>query len=304
MIPIRDIIAQQHVLSAVAYVEVKTSKQDIGIGTAFHIGSGYFVTARHVIKDNEIIKVGQSDLSLRTIIDQDGSTRTRTTHPEFEQLGREIQRFEHPTADVAIIQLTGMLGQRGPAATLLPAIELARHADVLTEGELLMTSVKVFGYPPIPYANNLKPALVVSPGEISAVFTNRRDNRRHFVISGLARAGFSGGPVFLTGSPRVDGPANPLRQYSSTAIGVVVESLESRTSSGESSKNDPSTAESSKNEPPPVESRNDEPKFEPGFLDAISIETVHEIIATCNLPLRLGTWGPTCWQPVESPPSP
>ena len=267
----RDATAQEHVLSTVAYIEVRTREGDISIGTAFHIGFGYFVTARHVIEGHEILKVGQSDLSAKTSINPDGGRQERTTHPAFEQSGSEIRRFEHPEADVALIQLTGNLGPRGPAGSLQPAMELADHADILTEGELLMTNVRVFGYPPIPRALYSHPPLVTSPGEISAVVTNIADRRRHFIISGLARGGFSGGPVFLVDNPRVEAAAGPgLRDNSSTAIGVVVESLERRASSDSSS----------------ADARN----FEPGFMDAISIETVHEVIAHHKLPVRLPHW--------------
>ena len=261
----RDGNAKEHALSAVVFVEVKTSN-GLSIGTAFHVGSGYFVTARHVIEDNEITKVGQSDLSSKTRINPDGSPTRQTMFQNFEKSGREVKRFEHPNAsvDVAIIQLTGNLGARGAARDFQPSMELADNADVLTEGELLTTEVKVFGYPPIPFAINPQPPLVTSPGEICAVTTDRTDKRRHLIISSLARGGFSGGPVFLVGNPQVEASAEFLRDNTATVIGIV--SRESRLETA-----DPSDKEAR--------------FFNPGFLDTISIETVREIITHHNLPL-------------------
>src|SRR5690606_19671552 len=44
---------------AVAYVEVYDSRTDTrGIGTAFHVGGGVFVTARHVIEGKRITRLG------------------------------------------------------------------------------------------------------------------------------------------------------------------------------------------------------------------------------------------------------
>ena len=254
-------------MSAVIFVEIKTPAGLFDIGTAFHMGSGYFVTARHVLDGNEITKVGQSDLSSKTKISPDGSPTRQTAFQAFEESGREIKRFEHqdPTVDVAIIQLTGNLGARGAAKDFQPSMELADNVDKLTEGELLMTEVRVFGYPPIPYTSNPQPPLVTSPGEICAITTDRIDKRRHLIISSLARGGFSGGPVFLIGNPQVEASAEFLRDNTSTVIGVV--SRESRLDTASAT------------------AANEARFFNPGFLDTISIETVREIITYHNLPL-------------------
>ena len=43
--------------SAVAFVSVVNNNGDESIGTAFHIGDGVFVTARHVVEDHKIVKI-------------------------------------------------------------------------------------------------------------------------------------------------------------------------------------------------------------------------------------------------------
>lgn len=68
----------------------------------------------------------------------------------------------------------------------------------------------VLGYPPIPFATDAH--LVVFRGEVSAVIESQENRRRHFIISGMARGGFSGGPVVRAKNPNA-------------VLGVVVESL-------------------------------------------------------------------------------
>lgn len=43
--------------NAMAYVDVKKSNGDRAVGSAFHIGDGVFVTARHVVEDSRIVEV-------------------------------------------------------------------------------------------------------------------------------------------------------------------------------------------------------------------------------------------------------
>ena len=47
----------RHYGPAVAYVEVESSDGDRGIGTAFHVGGGIYVTARHVVEGQTIIGI-------------------------------------------------------------------------------------------------------------------------------------------------------------------------------------------------------------------------------------------------------
>jgi len=42
---------------AIAYIDVESNDKTRGIGTAFHVGSGVYVTARHVVEDKEIIAI-------------------------------------------------------------------------------------------------------------------------------------------------------------------------------------------------------------------------------------------------------
>src|SRR5687767_13164325 len=63
---------------AIAYVAVKTSSGDNGIGTAFHVGEGIFVTARHVIEGNQITEVATTK-RVKII----NAPRTKNSDPEI-----------------------------------------------------------------------------------------------------------------------------------------------------------------------------------------------------------------------------
>ena len=109
------------------------------------------------------------------------------------------------------------------------------------------------GFPPIPHATAAD--LVAVRGIISSVILNHFDKRRHFVMSGMARGGFSGGPVFLLGnSPVAVGAAPAAGDHDGTIIGVVTSALTSADDYGN---------------PLPAEL---------GFMAAVSISTVFEAI--------------------------
>ena len=45
---------------ACAHLAVKTPTGDLSSGCGFHIGKGYYVTARHVVQDNAIEEITRS----------------------------------------------------------------------------------------------------------------------------------------------------------------------------------------------------------------------------------------------------
>lgn len=46
--------------AAMAYVAVEKPDGSHGIGSAFHVGEGVFVTARHVVEGNQILEVAST----------------------------------------------------------------------------------------------------------------------------------------------------------------------------------------------------------------------------------------------------
>jgi hypothetical protein len=180
-----------------------------GIGSCFHLGNGLFVTARHVVENKQLLQIGRHDLSLKTSPDG-GKT---TTHGPFLYKGKVKVSF-HPDEkiDIALIQLVEDVRQKSPPRNIYPWLILDGSREALTEGEILGEEVFVLGYPPIPFNGDPdgNPNIVLLGGEIASVFLHRYAKRRHYVISGMARGGFSGGPVL---------------SQSGDVIGVIVESL-------------------------------------------------------------------------------
>lgn len=172
---------------AVNYVETRSADGTIGIGTCFHVGEGVWVTARHVVEGRDVLQIGPS----REI---DGGQAVTWTGPFF-----------HPDEriDVAAFQVNGLTA---------PDIELGGHLDDWFGDEFVLWPVLVMGYPPIPFTR--EPYLVAVTGEINAIVERPHGvPHPHFIISGLPRGGFSGGPVIaLLGG----------REF---AFGLVTESL-------------------------------------------------------------------------------
>ena len=254
--------------SAVFFVEVcdKTTG-DIGMGTAFHIGRGYLVTARHVVENKAIRMVGRADMSMKTILEPDRRANYSTTHGGFEVRGAQVDAvYYHPndSVDVAMLKLVGRvpLGLGYPIEQMQPSARLCSLADTVTEGELLMAEVIVLGFPRIPKSQPHPPSLVAFRGDISSTIKSSINGRRHLVVTGMARGGFSGGPVFLLRGPIIRDYKFPHIETSGTVIGVVVTSLmESITAGG-----------------------SDVSREELGFATAISAQTVIELAQQYDIP--------------------
>lgn len=176
---------------AVVFVSVTGSDESNGIGTAFHLGEGWFATARHVIENRRIVRVGRLDVTQRTHRLESGRQATTTTWPEWSSDHVEHILF-HPDerADVAVFHAPDFVG---------PEIQLETRSEALAYNEFLLHEVLVLGYPPIPFSKH--PFLVCIRAEVSAVVEDYFSNRRHFILSGLPRGGFSGGVALTLSFP-------------------------------------------------------------------------------------------------------
>jgi len=164
---------------AVAFIAIVNANGDDGIGSAFHIGDGIFVTARHVVDGVTIKEIAT----------------TKSAHLS-EEAGkkpvppRRLKIVDGPHygpdgLDVAVFRVD--LG-----ATPLPAITVSQHTDYsLEENDLILSDILVVGYPPIPFTT--VPSQVVTLGQINAVVRVRHSPILHFIASAMARGGFSGG---------------------------------------------------------------------------------------------------------------
>lgn len=164
----------------VAYVSVEKPNGEQNIGTCFHVGEDVFVTARHVVEDVKIRTIATTDVGVRW--SPQGAT---VTHPAGEASTIQGPYF-HPDQkyDLAALRVKGI---HAPQIPLFPCLE-----DPY-DNRLLLKSVIVMGFPPIP--GSKKPTLVCVRGEVSATFVNYLDSQQTYIVSTLARGGFSGGPA-------------------------------------------------------------------------------------------------------------
>lgn len=164
----------------VAYIDVKDSAGDRQIGTCFHIGDYVFITARHVVEDRQIIKIATTNVGVRSAGTYNVATFTAGEAKTIEG------PYYHPKPeyDVAALRLPELHAAQIP---FLPIM------DDQFENKLLLRTVVVMGFPPIPGSRS--PVLVCARAEVNATFVTYFDDQRLYVISSLARGGFSGGPA-------------------------------------------------------------------------------------------------------------
>lgn len=162
-------------------VTVQTPTGDLTTGSAFHVGDGWLVTARHVIEGNAIHEIfpyhdAGSELEVRRIL-------------------------FHPGVDLALLETTFSLDHYMTRTSIVGVpdewkadhIQIGGHLDDWLGDDLVLTRVLLMGYPAIPMVGT---DLVAVAGEVNAV-VDKYSGARHpfFLVSPLPRGGFSGGPV-------------------------------------------------------------------------------------------------------------
>ena len=169
-----------------------------GIGSAFHIGEGVFLTARHVLDGSQIteIRITDADLFYRSDLypkREDGSYVITEGSPRMclassGQLNLSGGPYFHPdpTVDVAAFRCEGL----SKDAHYVP---LGYHLDDwIGRGDFELTGALVLGYPPVPFTD--APLLVAARSEVNAVADLRNSKAPvRFLLSAMPRGGFSGG---------------------------------------------------------------------------------------------------------------
>ncbi|MDU8502448.1 serine protease [Pseudomonas syringae] len=109
---------------------------------------------------------------------------------------------EDDSADVAVFRVKSK-------DLLMPGIPLGYHTNNnIDDNSFVLQDAVIIGYPPIPFT--VTPNQVVASGQVSAVIDVWHSKYAHFIVSAMARGGFSGG-VALAEDGR--------------ALGVITESL-------------------------------------------------------------------------------
>jgi hypothetical protein len=195
--------------NAVAYVAVKTPDGDHHIGSAFHVGEGLFLTARHVVEGNEIEEVRivkpvpvRSDEFLPGLPEQyyrewdDAVSTVLGATPYYKKWLEPLTISEGPyfpedeRVDVSAFRIAGV-------HAAVPIVKLGHHwDDWVYRREWELTEAVILGYPPIPMSN--APELVAARARIHTFVVPRHCPFIHFILSSIPRGGFSGGPAIFS----------------------------------------------------------------------------------------------------------
>lgn len=195
--------------AAMAYIDVEDENGDRGIGSAFHVGEGVFVTARHVVERKKILEVRLTEsLSLPTLdyfrdIEEypDAEARAAEYEAAFKEsdtrppLWRYYQPPLHISAgpcfaadhrlDVAVFKVHDI-------HPTTPVIMLGNHwDDWIFRYQWQLSDAIILGYPPIPMARS--PVLVAARAEVHTFIQPQHTQAVHFILSATPRGGFSGG---------------------------------------------------------------------------------------------------------------
>lgn len=168
--------------SVVAVVSIN-AEGDQGIGAAFHVGDGIFVTARHVVEGMASCHIEIDDYRLLRLAED---AWKEMAHDDQLAIPVDARPHPDPRKDVAVFSV--------PKLTVLPAIPLGDHLDDwITDHDFVLNEVLVLGFPPIPLSR--KNVLVATRAQINAVVDLINIEHVHFIVSAMARGGFSGGVV-------------------------------------------------------------------------------------------------------------
>lgn len=183
--------------AAVAYVAVEKDDGTHGIGTATHVGEGVFVTARHVVDGHQVVEVASTEHTFVRL--PEGTDSQLTVHVgddewpdhrvanESMSLASGVVFHPDPSVDLAAFRLAG-------CDPLTPWVPFGDHLDDwLASGEFLLSEVIVMGYPPIPMTR--KPYVVAARAEVNAQVDYYDTPNVHWILSTMARGGFSGAMV-------------------------------------------------------------------------------------------------------------
>lgn len=192
MVTHKDGLKDRHAESAgaIAYIAVVDDKtKDHGIGTAFHIGNGIFVTAKHVIEGKTIVEVATTKRAIKEFNKQKYHTESKDyTNPQLLKV-IDGPRFseDEGSADVAVFKVEFSCNH-------LPRLIFDSYTShEIDDTSHLLDNILVIGYPPIPFS--IMPIQLATIGQVNAVIDVRHSKYPHFIISSLARGGYSGGPV-------------------------------------------------------------------------------------------------------------
>ena len=169
--------------AGVAYIAIRTPDGDERIGSAFHVGDGVFITAKHVVEGKKIVEIATTQNAMEEVEQREGVRIMRITHHRGKgEIVKGPLYLSDENADVAALIVKGINA---------PVIPVGDHLDDGIGTELVLRPVMVMGYPPIPFSR--EPTLVATMAEVNAIIDKYTGGHPHFILSTMARGGFSGG---------------------------------------------------------------------------------------------------------------
>lgn len=183
-------------------VKIQTTNTDDGsleIGTGFHLGDGYIATARHVAANNPEVWahkfIGSSKRDAKKAFSsKDASDRgdhllsiKRKFFPGDSKIDVAVLETDFDPSFYLSDDLSSDVKKRGHFS-----LQLIYDEDFY-ESDILLRSVLIMGYPPIP--QTYKPHTVAVAADINAVVSKYTAPYVHLILSSTARGGFSGAPV-------------------------------------------------------------------------------------------------------------
>lgn len=168
--------------SLIAVISVNADG-DQGVGSAFHVGDGAFVTARHVVEGMASCHIEIDRYRLMRLAE--GAAQA-IGYGDFPPTQIDPLPHPDPNKDVAVFSV--------PSLASLPAVPLGGHLDDwITDHDFVLNEVLILGFPPIPLSQ--KNVLFATRAQINAVVDLINVDHVHFIASAMARGGFSGGVV-------------------------------------------------------------------------------------------------------------
>lgn len=185
-------------------IEVRDENGNFDIGTGFHIGGGYIVTAAHVARKGNVKVlahpfIASADREGETAF-SDAADGEHETWLETTELN--VARALYPaddSVDLALLETDFDSGffMSDKLVDDRKKVDHFRLKDFwdehFWEDEVLTSDVLILGYPRIPLSS--KSYLVTTKANIISVVGKMSKEHTFLVLSSMARGGFSGAPV-------------------------------------------------------------------------------------------------------------
>ena len=185
---------------AMVYVAVEDDNGIQSIGSAFHVGEGIFITARHVVERQKILDIRSTE-PIRVPLQEafprypqeviDEITKIAGTPPTWPVFPEPL-RISHSPVFHSDDRIDVAAFRADTVHPKMPVVPLGGHLDDwIPRSEWRLSDALILGYPPIPLTT--RPALVAARAEINAVSWIGNPPVAAFVLSSMPRGGFSGG---------------------------------------------------------------------------------------------------------------